>query len=192
MGKADNTTKRFYEHLKCYDKTRRTSWIKSLLKLGKTPVLEIIDEVPIEHWQQWEVAWIEYFSESGCPLTNGTLGGDGGTQTLDTRKKMSEALSGAKNPMFGKQHREETKLLWSVNRRGKKRSPEAIKKSAASRIGIKLSDDHRKNISKAKSGKQLNPFTSQHLCNMSKAQAIRREREYAEKLLSMAQTARSN
>jgi hypothetical protein len=42
------------------------------------------------------------------------------TVSEETRKKLSEALSGNKNPMFGKRHSEEVRANMSVNRSGNK------------------------------------------------------------------------
>lgn len=92
VGKSDNPKKRFREHLK--DSRRKsycTNWIFSLAERGLSPVLEIIDEVPFEHWAQLEVAYIEFFLEQGYELTNGTPGGDCGP-----------ILFGEAHPSFGK------------------------------------------------------------------------------------------
>lgn len=94
IGKTDDPQQRLSVHLASKEQNHRTNWIKSLLKTGQEPVLEILDEVPKEFWPQWEVAYIEFFRECGCNLVNGTAGGEGATnpsaetiaKRLETRK----------------------------------------------------------------------------------------------------------
>jgi len=102
VGKTDNPVKRARTHLVDRNNNHRTCWIKSLLYLGLKPILEVIDEVPMTEWQAWEIAYVQFYSEEGCNLTNGTFGGDGWYPTERTRQKMSEGKMGEKNPMFGK------------------------------------------------------------------------------------------
>lgn len=168
VGKSDDPIKRFWQHLSDYTKSYRASWIKSLKAKNKQPKLKIIDEVPIEYWQQWEVAYIQFFTESGCMLVNGTLGGDGTIATPEVRQKISKALT-------GKKRSDETKAKCAEgsrgnrNKRGKKvspegckrisqghlgilRTPEAIEKSAAFHRGRKRSAETCLKLSKANSG----------------------------------------
>lgn len=115
IGKADDPDKRLGQHLTDKSGNHRTNWIKSLIKKGKYPRLEIIDEVPSAHWQQIEVAYIEFFAEQGAILTNGTLGGEGCAGTPETCEKISKTLMGhpglpgSSNPFFGKTHTEESR-----------------------------------------------------------------------------------
>lgn len=72
--------------------------------------MEVVDEVPKSEWQSWEIAYIQFYHDEGCDLTNGTFGGDGWYPTDETRRRMSECKLGEKNPMFGK-------LPWSTGKR---------------------------------------------------------------------------
>lgn len=68
--------------------TRNTAWIKSLLKNGNKPVIELIETISDENWQFWEQHYISLFRSYGFNLNNHTLGGD-----LDnTGKKWSPEL----------------------------------------------------------------------------------------------------
>lgn len=101
MGKADNPKQRLNSHRSHTGRSYRTNWISKLKSCGRYPLLEIIDEVPIEYWQQWEVAWIQYFREQGCNLVNCTLGGDGNhgvKHSSEWNRKISEAQKGKEIP----------------------------------------------------------------------------------------------
>lgn len=146
IGKANDPQKRFLAHLRREESNHRVCWIKKLLQAGKQPQLEIIDEIPFEYWQQLEVAYIEFFKESGCRLVNGTLGGDeslGAKASEETRRKLSEAHKRIKkSPEW-----EEKVRLSHV---GKKRSPETCSKISESKQNI--TEETRKKMRLAKLG----------------------------------------
>ncbi len=78
VGKSDNPDLRMKMHFRDLNNTKKESWIKSLLKLNLSPVLDIVDEVPVSDWVFWEMHYISLFKYFGFKLTNGTVGGDGG------------------------------------------------------------------------------------------------------------------
>lgn len=80
IGKTDNPKDRRERHTQSYylnEGTHKANWLKSELKKGHTPILNVIDEVPYDEWQFWESYWIEQFKVWGFNLTNGTTGGEG-------------------------------------------------------------------------------------------------------------------
>lgn len=79
VGKTNNPAQRLKAHMNnCRDKgTHKRNWIQSLRCLGLKPILEIIDEVPIESWQFWEQWWYQILKGWGFRLVNSTIGGDG-------------------------------------------------------------------------------------------------------------------
>jgi hypothetical protein len=80
VGKTINIAKRLNRHIsesKKTTKSHKKAWIKSLLKRGLEPIIEVIDEVLEEDWKFWESYWIEQFKCWGFNLTNDTSGGDG-------------------------------------------------------------------------------------------------------------------
>lgn len=109
------------------------------------PELEIIDEVPEEHWQQLEIAYIEFFRELGCNLVNGNAGGEGGhTPSSETIAKRRAANLGEKNPNFGKKYSPEdcAKMARPGEHHpnfGKTTPPEVRAKIRASLVGKKRS-----------------------------------------------------
>lgn len=146
IGKAANPQKRFIGHLK---KSRKAchckNWIQSLITKGLLPVLEILDEVTESEWPQWEVAYIEYFRESGFDLVNGNSGGEGGH-----------------NPS------EETRRKIGISRLGKPLSLTARKKIGAAHRGRKHSAEMRAKCRIAKGGKNHHFFgkkMSPEFCN---------------------------
>lgn len=138
VGKANDPKERFRLHLTRarlnIGKTHKDNWIRSLTV---TPILEILDEVLVEHWQQWEIAYIEFFRELGCDLVNATPGGDAGP-----------VLCGENNFWFGKKHSSETRQKMSLAARGNKR-----------RVGQSPSEDTRQKLSRSHIGKKHSPET---------------------------------
>lgn len=150
-------------------KTYKNNWIKSLIAVGQQAELIIIKEyetageLPVA-----EIEMVEYFRALGADLTNGTRGGDGhlkGDKLSDeTRKKLSEAFSGEKHPMYGKKHTEEAKqkiseALSGENNPlyGKTHTSETILKMSVIKTGKIFTEEHRENISVSKSG-TTNPW----------------------------------
>jgi len=132
IGKTNDLKKRFNRHI--FDsrkdtKTHKRAWISGLLSENKTPIIEIIDIVPIKNWQFWEEFYIILFKSWGFSLTNLTNGGECGISTKESINKMVETrrknnsyavtnelrqkrklLSiGNKNPFYGKKHTEKSK-----------------------------------------------------------------------------------
>jgi hypothetical protein len=103
IGKSNNPKNRFYRHIKeskdFNNKTHKANWIRILLKQGLKPEIILIDEVPKEQINFWEIHYIKlykkYEGSFGYDLTNTTEGGDGGSikghkKSESTKKKMSE------------------------------------------------------------------------------------------------------
>ena len=79
VGKSINPLDRCRKHISEAKITgvnnHRVNWIKSLLKLGLKPNIEIIDEIDGE-WEWLEQYWISQFKTWGFKLTNTTDGGE--------------------------------------------------------------------------------------------------------------------
>ena len=75
-----------------------------------------IDELN-EKEKKYIMEYDSFNSEIGYNLT---LGGEGGSQNSETRKKMSESHKGKPSPMMGKHHSNETKKLLSEVCKGEK------------------------------------------------------------------------
>lgn len=97
VGKANDTNYRLQQH--CIEKYRskKTNWVKRLKSLGMTPVMEVIEMVPEDSWEDAERFWIAFFKSCGAELLNMTNGGDGVTQTPEIRRSISESHTGMKH-----------------------------------------------------------------------------------------------
>lgn len=75
------------------------TWIRSLLKKGLLPLVEIAEELDaVEQLNDAEKFWISYFRFIGCRLTNMTDGGEGvKNPPLSVREKQRSANIGNKN-----------------------------------------------------------------------------------------------
>ena len=56
VGKSDKPNKRIKEHIRKSNigVTHKNNCIKSLLRNGLTPIIEVIDEVPMCEWGFWK------------------------------------------------------------------------------------------------------------------------------------------
>lgn len=165
IGKSGDPKDRLRGHIKDSkrESTHKANWIRRLLKAESAPVLEILDEVSMDEWKSWEVAYIEFFREQGNDLTNHTIGGEdppshrGMKRTPETCKKLSEALRGKRGTMLGKCFSKEHRERISAANTGKKQSVETRKKLSEIRLkqkcprtGSKHSVEARRKLSEAR------------------------------------------
>ena len=131
VGKSDNPLVRLNEHIRKSENkiTYKNNWIRSLIKNGVKPKLNIIDEVPLEEWGFWEQYWIEQFKMWGFKLTNIANGGVGGNLGDIVNKKISKALKGRKIS-------KESKDKMSISSIGKKHSEGTKNKMSKQKVGV--------------------------------------------------------
>lgn len=164
---------RLSEHIsECRKKiyNKRTNWIRSLVSIGKTPKIELLDQVS-ENWVLCEMYWISQFKTWGFELKNMTDGGEGVTgrvSSFETRLKMSKAQKGIKrNPkhiqaaLLGRLHKggfvshPETKIKQSLALKGIPKTKEHSLKVSIANKGKKMSDEFKKNQSMRMKNKTL-------------------------------------
>lgn len=153
VGKTNNPRTRLPKHLQeCRDqKHYRANWLKALTDRKLIPTLEVVDEVPFEHWPQLEVAYIEFFLEQGYELTNGTPGGEdpppgwGRKKSPETVAKFRAAVSGENHWTFGKEF--SPQYCAKFSRPGEKNS----------NFGKRASEETRAKQSKVRKGRKLTP-----------------------------------
>ena len=87
----------------------------------------------------------------------------------ETKRKLSEAMIGENNPMFGSHHSEETRKKISESKTGKHPSEETRKKMSEAQTGEKnpwygkhLSEEHKKKLSEAQIGEKSHWFGKHH------------------------------
>jgi group I intron endonuclease len=130
IGKSNNVAKRLKQHIRrCkVEVSKKNSWLRGLLNKNLLPVIEILDEVPINEWIFWEQHYISLFKSWGFDLLNMTGGGEnppvnrwnlGKQMSLESRSKMSLAQKGNKNGL-GKTKSEEARKLLSKAHKGNK------------------------------------------------------------------------
>ena len=150
IGKTNNLNRRLWFHVRNAEKGQRTykaSWIRSLLKYGERPIIDVIKETTEGNWQKDEQDCIAQSVEEGTRLTNLTKGGDGLIDyhhSEETKKKISEY-----NKKNGK-----LPPSW----KGRKQSPEHIRKRVEARKekgNYGHSEETKEKISKGRKGKAL-------------------------------------
>ena len=124
VGQTINYNKRKGEHL-YKAKTNRTSnhlynWLGKLIANNVKPEFIIIDKVPIESLDYWEVFYISYFKSIGCNLTNYAEGGNsrgGFTHSEEFKQYLSHRYKGRNPWNTGKKLSKEHKRNISNNHR---------------------------------------------------------------------------
>lgn len=122
IGQTVNFNKRKSEHL-YRAKTLKSSWylynwLNSMLSNNIKPEFIIVDEVPIESLDYWEIFYISYFKSIGCNLTNYASGGNsrgGYNHTQEFKDYLSNKYKGRKPWNIGKKLSKEHKENISKN-----------------------------------------------------------------------------
>lgn len=95
VGKTSLSLKnRLHSHIHVAKKgnTPKDIWIRDLLLIDKTPLIEILEVVTIETWQQKEQYWIEQFKYTNSSLLNIAVGGSIGGVYLTPEKQQQVVL----------------------------------------------------------------------------------------------------
>jgi hypothetical protein len=119
------------------------SWIRSLKKIGFIPIIRLVQYLPLDLLEQAEIYWIRFFREAGCPLTNGTDGGNAPRLYATpeaVKRKRAAALVGTKRT-------EQTRMKLIASRRA--RDPQIDINNGLKRRGVPKSLEARANMSLA-------------------------------------------
>lgn len=166
IGKSSRGLKRPEDHLRpsqLKSRTKKNSWVKSLLVAGLRPEVEVLEELPSDVGiDDAERAWIAAARSGFVSLTNGTDGGDGQLGNHwkwsdESRAKMSAAVTGRK---FSTEHKRKI----SESNKGRTISEEhrAILSKMKSERPILLPE--RKNLSRAHGGGVVHGSEPECLC----------------------------
>lgn len=109
IGKADDPRSRLMDHLARCDHTHRGRWVRKLKRLGLSPGMTVLQEIPHSGWQDAERYQICLAKMAGVRLTNSTAGGDG-------------FESGPRHPFWGRRHSDRHRANISAAKIGVKRT----------------------------------------------------------------------
>ena len=133
---------RHYREAKTNKNNKKCNWIRKMLRLYNIVDIQVLQENA--EWNVDEITWIEQAKLMGCNLVNGTNGEEGtlGLSPNDkTRQKMSlsaqKRYSNNKHPWIGRKHNKESLI-----------------KMSKVKIGKKLTEEHKKQISQGGKGKK--------------------------------------
>jgi hypothetical protein len=141
VGKTDFPAKRLRQHL--FDaahgkKTHLSAWVRQLLLNDFAPEMHVVETLDDDDdWEQAERDWISLFRESGCDLTNHTVGGRG-TPGVRNRR---------------------TYIHWTHSKSALDKIKAASQGRSPWNTGKPLSDAHRANIGAANRGRPVSQET---------------------------------
>lgn len=104
-------------------------------------------------------------------------GGSRGKLHEETKRRISEAVSGENHPLFGKKISEETRAKMSA----------AGKIASAHKVGVPLTDDIKQKISNTLTGKKLNEETKRKISKALKGRKTYKATEETKKKMSESQ-----
>jgi hypothetical protein len=119
------------------EKSYKTNWVKQLLNNNLLPIIELIEEVNENIWEQTEQYWIAQFKAWNFSLVNMTEGGDGNKNQFVSKEsieKRAQALRGIPRP-------QEVRKKISLGHKGKKLSMATKEKLKAINTGKKQSEE---------------------------------------------------
>lgn len=179
VGKSNNPKKRLQSHYYAYKPTPKLNWLLKLRKLGISPELLIVDEVPTDEWQFWETYWYDQIKSWGFTLYNSDLPGKGGTYlTMEQRKDRSNKRKGKDFiELYGEDKAKEIKQ--KIRNTKFARSDEQRLTTKNKRLltfettGIK--DEWKRKISKTKTGSKLTDETKNKISETLKNSLVYKE-----------------
>jgi hypothetical protein len=162
VGKSFRSAhRRLRRHLApCYlkGKNHKERWVRLLLKADLEPVIEVLEKCcSATELKEAERFHIAYLRGLGARLTNTTPGGDGGgtKHTSESRKKISQALTGRVKSV---EHLRRI-ALGNLGRRATTETRAKLSQIHSARPRLPWTNKHRVAISRGKGGR---PFVDQH------------------------------
>ncbi|NPD22036.1 NUMOD3 domain-containing DNA-binding protein [Corallococcus exiguus] len=158
-----------------HERTHKSNWIRSLLALGMSYGIVILEEVDRpEDLASRERFWISHARAIGWRLTNMTDGGEGALNPpQEVRAARGAALRGRKHTLAsrqlmsiaqrGRKLSDEARQRISLVQQGKKQRPESVLKRAAAIRGRKQSPEHVAKRAAAFRGRVLGPQSQEHI-----------------------------
>lgn len=163
VGKADNPKKRYAAHLNEKNKAPKGIWISELKSRNVFPRLEVLLDVSRTEWEFWEKEMISLFVGQ---LFNRTIGGNG-----------------LQNPSSA------TRFKIGAAHKNKIVSEETRAKQRDKKLGVQLSEAHKRNIGASGKGRKTSAETKKKLSDFRlgrKESAVQIEKNRAAQLLRWA------
>ena len=135
IGKSNKPKERLTNHLRAARKKGATThlrcWLIGLMDEGEKPLLEVLEEVSRDSWQEVERDWIRQCKEHGIDLVNLCSGGLGGAHkghetSESTRQKMRDYWADPEWRAKTLQARKEGVEKAKKKRDGRFRTPEGL------------------------------------------------------------------
>ena len=142
---------RLKRHLRDTDDNHRTRWIAVLRREGFVPIIRLLQLVPRGDWADAERYWVRTFIARGCPLVNGTGGGDG---------------------TLGHRHSKETRSRIGAKHRGKSISREQRARLSVMNKGASHTEEAKRKISEAQTGRKRGRITCTSLIRWKRPTAL--------------------
>lgn len=153
------------------------TWIEHL---RQKPRILLLQECDALSWEETERYWIVRLRKEGHPLLNRSRGGARGplgfVRTVETRRRMSKAKIGSKNPMYGKdfspKHRKrlsEVTGRYSRSVKGRRVRRQAIQKRWKDNPDFRHSKETCRKISESRRGTPAGPYTKERTGKMVKS-----------------------
>lgn len=145
IGKTNCLRKRLYAHIiearSKKSKSHKNNWLISLLNQNLNPIIDIIDEVPIDEWQFWEKYWISQIKQWGFNLVNLS---EGGYNNNYKRSKITKLKM--RNSKIGTTLSEEQKKKISESVKLKYKDPNHFKQRFGPKIVLSRNELYQKYI----------------------------------------------
>jgi hypothetical protein len=193
IGKTNNPKVRLWDHEKggrLYNKTIKERWINKLQRLGLSPLLFIVDEVPESEWEFWEQHYISLFRSWGFKLTNLTLGGVGAVGSKKPLLKGIVLIRKGKTfeEIYGEEKAAYMRKRISDCRKLEVRDYSYLREIATKRKGTKISEEVKSKMKASSANRGL--FGGDHWASKSIIQ-YSRSGEFIKEWDSVAEAARS-
>lgn len=150
---------RLLDHCKGNYPCRKTSWVKSLKKLGLRPrIVPLESEIHPSLLNESEAAWIAIARATGATLLNHTDGGGFENRSPESNAKIAAKLRGRKRPAH-------VIAILRASNLGRKATPEARANMSKAQLGRKHSEETKAKISLGNRlviKKPLPPLTEAH------------------------------
>lgn len=147
IGQSNDIKRRWKEHRSKYSWKTNHVIYRAFKKYGfENFTFEIVEECEIELLSEKEIYYISKFNtyNDGYNETAGGEGISGFNHSEETKRKLSEKLSGEKHPNYGKPMSEDQKKLRSDIFKGRVFSEETIDKMREAKIGVYDRGNHPK------------------------------------------------